>query len=112
MSRDFTYIEDIVNGIELLLENPPREEVKAAYRISNIGNGSPQSLGDFIEAIEASMGMTAKKEFLPMQAGDVPQTWADISDIQKMGYKSTTDISEGVQKFVDWFLAYRGNKEQ
>lgn len=112
MSRDFTFIEDIVIGIELLLENPPREEVKAAYRISNIGNGSPQSLGDFIEAIEASMGMTVKKEFLPMQAGDVPQTWADISDIQKMGYKSTTDISEGVQKFVDWFLAYRGNKEQ
>ena len=112
MSRDFTFIEDIVNGIELLLENPPREEVKAAYRISNIGNGSPQSLGDFIEAIEASMGMTVKKEFLPMQAGDVPQTWADISDIQKMGYKSITDISEGVQKFVDWFLAYRGNKEQ
>lgn len=110
MSRDFTFIEDIVNGIELLLENPPREEVKAAYRISNIGNGSPQSLGDFIEAIEASMGMTAKKEFLPMQAGDVPQTWADISDIQKMGYKSTTGIREGVQKFVDWFLNYRGIK--
>jgi UDP-glucuronate 4-epimerase len=113
MRRDFTYIDDIVNGIEILLSNPPKkEEVKVAYRLANSGNGSPQSLGDFIEAIETSMGSTAKKEYVPMQDGDVPQTWADISDIQKMGYKNTTDISEGVQKFVDWFLAYRGNKEQ
>jgi UDP-glucuronate 4-epimerase len=107
MSRDFTYIDDIVNGIEILLANPPKKEVnKPAYRISNIGNGSPQSLGDFINAIETSYGKEAEKQYLPMQAGDVPQTWADISEIEKLGYKSTTDIITGVQKFIDWFKSY------
>jgi len=107
MSRDFTYIDDIVNGIEILLTNPPVKEAnKPAYRLSNIGNGDPQSLGDFIKAIEASLGVHAKKEYLPMQAGDVPQTWADISEIEKLGYKSTTEINEGVDKFVTWFKNY------
>jgi UDP-glucuronate 4-epimerase len=107
MSRDFTYIDDIVNGIEILLANPlEKTDENPAYRISNIGNGSPQSLGDFINAIETSFGVEAKKEFLPMQAGDVPQTWADISEIQKLGYKSTTKIAVGVQKFVEWFVLY------
>lgn len=107
MSRDFTYIDDIVNGIEILLANPPeKKETKSAYRLSNIGNGNPQSLGDFIEAIETSLGVKAKKEYLPMQAGDVPQTWADVSDIEKLGYRSTTEIKEGVQKFVEWFVNY------
>ncbi len=107
MSRDFTYIDDIVNGIEILLVNPPEKTVdKPAYRVSNIGNGSPQSLGDFIKAIETSFGVEAKKEFLPMQAGDVPQTWADISEIEKLGYKSTTQIEEGVANFIKWFKTY------
>ena len=107
MSRDFTYIDDIVKGIEILLQNIPKErENKPAYRVSNIGNGNPQSLGDFIKAIETSFGKEAQKEFLPMQAGDVPQTWADISEIEKMGYKSTTEIKEGVEKFVEWFKNY------
>jgi len=107
MSRDFTYIDDIVSGIEILLQNPPLlKEDKPAYRISNIGNGSPQSLGNFIKAIETSFGKEAQKEFLPMQAGDVPKTWADISEIEKMGYKSTTEIQEGVEKFVAWFKNY------
>jgi UDP-glucuronate 4-epimerase len=107
MSRDFTYIDDIVNGIEILLANPPeKKETKAPYRLSNIGNGNPQSLGDFIEAIETSLGVKAKKEYLPMQAGDVPQTWADVRDIEKLGYRSTTEIKEGVQKFVEWFVNY------
>jgi len=110
MSRDFTYIDDIVNGIEILLANPPQKtEENSAYRISNIGNGNPESLGDFIKAIETSLGVEAKKEFLPMQAGDVPQTWADITEIQKMGYKSTTKIGEGVQKFIDWFKMYNAS---
>jgi UDP-glucuronate 4-epimerase len=104
MSRDFTYIDDIVNGIEILLQNlPQKEEGKAAYRVSNIGNGNPQSLGVFIKAIETSFGKEAQKEFLPMQAGDVPQTWADVSEIEKMGYKSMIGINEGVEKFVKWF---------
>jgi len=107
MSRDFTYIDDVVNGIEILLKNPPAKEGgEAAYKLSNIWNGNPQSLGDFIKAIETSFGIEAKKEFLPMQAGDVPQTWADVSDIEKLGYKSTTQIKEGVQKFVGWFKGY------
>jgi UDP-glucuronate 4-epimerase len=111
MSRDFTYIDDIINGIELLLQNPPiKKEEKPACRISNIGNGSPESLGDFIKAIETSFGKEAQKEYLPMQDGDVPQTWADVSEIEKMGYKSKTQISEGVQEFVDWFKNYEIEK--
>jgi UDP-glucuronate 4-epimerase len=107
MSRDFTYIDDIVSGIEILLQVPPVIlNDKPAYRISNIGNGNPQSLGSFIKAIEKGFGVEAKKEYLPMQAGDVPQTWADISDIEKLGYKSTTPIEKGVEEFVIWFKKY------
>jgi UDP-glucuronate 4-epimerase len=107
MRRDFTYIDDIVSGIEILLKNPPvKSNGNSAYKISNIGNGSPQPLGDFIQAIETGFGVEAKKEYLPMQAGDVPQTWADVSEIEKLGYKSLTEIKEGVLKFVDWFKKY------
>ena len=107
MSRDFTYIDDIIAGIEILLKNAPVEENgNAAYKISNIGNGSPQSLGDFIKAIETSFGKEAKKEYLPMQAGDVPQTWADVSEIENFGYKSSVCIVEGVESFVNWFKSY------
>ena len=107
MSRDFTYIDDIIAGIEILLKNAPVEENgNAAYKISNIGNGSPQSLGDFIKAIETSFGKEAKKEYLPMQAGDVPQTWADVSEMEKFGYKSSVAIEEGVESFVNWFKSY------
>lgn len=107
MSRDFTYIDDIINGIEILLENPPiKKEDKPAYRISNIGNGNPQSLGDFIKAIEDSFGIEAKKEYVPMQAGDVSQTWADVSELEKLGYKSSVGIKEGVEQFVIWYKIY------
>ena len=111
MSRDFTYIDDIIKGIEILLENPPIKKVdKPAYRISNIGNGSPQSLGAFIKAIETSFGVEAKKEFMPMQAGDVPQTWADLTELEKLGYKSSVKIKEGVEKFGEWFKKYKNLK--
>ena len=94
-------------SIEILLINAPLEENgNAAYKISNIGNGSPQSLGDFIKAIETSFGKEAKKEYLPMQAGDVPQTWADVSELEKLGYKSRIEIEEGVRNFVVWFQEY------
>ncbi|MBG7611714.1 NAD-dependent epimerase [Polaribacter sp. BAL334] len=107
MSRDFTYIDDIVNGIQIIVNFPkniiPKNEL---YKIFNIGNGSPESLGNFIKEIENSFGVDAKKIFLPMQAGDVPRTWADIKEIEKLGYKSTTKINEGVSKFVDWYKKY------
>lgn len=107
MSRDFTYIDDIVRGIEILLSNPPGEtKDKPAYRVSNIGNGKPQSLIDFIKAIENSIGIIAKKNYLPIQPGDVPQTWADVTELEKMGYNSEIDINEGVQYFIDWFKKY------
>lgn len=110
MSRDFTYIDDIINGIKIVLNNPPElkdeEDKHAPYRLSNIGNGSPESLGDFIAAIEDGFGRTAKKEFFPMQPGDVPRTWADVSDLKKMGYKSTVNIKNGVKKFIDWYKEY------
>ncbi|PQJ72080.1 NAD-dependent epimerase [Polaribacter butkevichii] len=107
MRRDFTYIDDIISGIEILLANAPKKiNEKPPYRISNIGNGSPESLGDFIKAIEVSLGVEAKKEYLPMQPGDVPQTWADITEIEKLGYKSTTGINEGVKKFIVWFSEF------
>lgn len=108
MSRDFTYIDDIINGIEILLETPPKKNTeKVRYRLSNIGNGKPQSLSDFIKAIEVSLKIKSRKEYLPMQAGDVPQTWADISEIEELGYKSTVSINEGVSKFVKWFVNFK-----
>jgi UDP-glucuronate 4-epimerase len=107
MRRDFTYIDDIINGIELLLKNQCQKVSNTpSYQIFNIGNGSPESLGDFIKAIESNFGVEAKKEYLPMQPGDVPQTWADTSEIEKLGYKSATKISEGVQQFVEWYKKY------
>lgn len=110
MKRDFTYIDDIVHGIELLLKNPPLTNNEGlAYRVSNIGKGSPESLEAFIKALESSLEKKAIKEYLPMQAGDVPQTWADINDLKKMGYKSLFSIDEGVQKFVSWFKNYHQN---
>jgi UDP-glucuronate 4-epimerase len=110
MSRDFTYIDDIVNGIEILLKNAPNTaKRRVPYRVSNIGNGNPQSLGSFIKAIETSFGKEAKKVFLPMQAGDVPQTWADISELENLGYKSEIGIEKGVGKFVKWYQEYTNN---
>jgi len=110
MSRDFTYIDDIVNGIEILLKNVPKiNEMKAPYRVSNIGNGNPQSLGHFIRVIENSFGKEAKKEFLPMQAGDVPRTWADITELENLGYRSEIGIEKGVGEFVKWYQEYTNN---
>lgn len=111
MSRDFTFIDDVIKGIELLIKNPPLKVLdKPSYRISNIGNGNPQSLEKFIKEIEICFGVVSKKEYLPMQAGDVPQTWADISEIESLGYKSSIGVKEGVRHFVDWFKSYNKNK--
>jgi UDP-glucuronate 4-epimerase len=107
MSRDFTYIDDIISGIEISLGLPPSEDKqKAPCRIFNIGKGSPETLEDFILCIEKSLNKKAHKKMLPIQPGDVPKTWADISDLKEMGYKSSTPIEEGVDKFVKWYKKY------
>jgi UDP-glucuronate 4-epimerase len=107
MSRDFTYIDDIVNGIVITLENPNKEISR--YQLFNIGNGSPVSLLKFIECMESSLGIHAKKNFMDMQPGDVPRTWADTNKLNTLGYQSTTSIKEGVDSFVDWFKEYFNN---
>ncbi len=119
MKRDFTYIDDLVESIVRLAELPPKEgepvaernslSPAAPYRVVNIGGGQPEGLMDFIAAIEASLGKPAKCNYLPMQKGDVPATWAapDLL-IALTGFAPSTPIAKGVQAFVDWRLAYLG----
>ena len=118
MKRDFTYIDDIVNGIIRTLDVPPRANDKwsslipdpsystAPYRLFNIGNNSPVLLTEFIEAIEESLGITAIKNYLPIQPGDVIETYADIQNISKLGYAPSTDIKTGVKLLIDWYKSY------
>jgi len=107
MSRDFTYIDDIISGIEISLSLPSsKDKQQVPYRIFNIGKGSPETLEDFISCIEKSLDKKAHKKMLPIQPGDVPKTWADISDLKGMGYKSSTPIEKGVDKFVKWYKEY------
>lgn len=116
MQRDFTYIDDIVEGVYLAMQNPAQPNPdwkadqpeasgsKAPYSIYNIGNSKPVKLLDFIEAIEAKTGKTADKVMLPIQPGDVPATFADVSMLRnKMGYNPTTTVKDGVSEFVDWY---------
>lgn len=102
LSRDFTYIDDIVNGvINTLLEDSKNESL---YKLYNIGNNSPVKLLDFITAIEQELETTATKEMLPMQAGDVHQTWANVNQLQEdYYYKSNTTINKGVNAFISWY---------
>lgn len=108
MMRDFTYIDDIVKGIANILPNPPAEiETGARYKVYNIGNNKPEKLMDYIETLEKHLGREAKKEFLPMQPGDVYQTYADVSDLMHdFDFKPSTSIDEGLGKFVTWFKEY------
>ncbi|GAB6091117.1 NAD-dependent epimerase [Spirochaeta dissipatitropha] len=116
MKRDFTYIDDIVEGIVRVIDNPPKGNhnwsgatpdpgsAKDPYKIYNIGNGSPVKLIDFIQAIENAIGRKATMNFLPLQPGDVPATWADTTDLERdMGYKPSTPIQKGVSNFVEWY---------
>ena len=107
LSRDFTYIDDIVNGVvNTLLEDSKNE---ALYKLYNIGNSSPVKLLDFIEAIEEVLETTATKDMLPMQAGDVQQTWADVSNLgNDYGYCSKVTIIEGVIEFINWYKIFYG----
>ena len=106
MLRDYTYIDDIIAGILAVLCNPPaRDEKGAAYKLYNIGNHHPVKLMDFISVLEKCLGREAKKEFLPMQKGDVYQTYADVSGLMKdFGFKPDTPIEEGLARFTEWFL--------
>ena len=119
MRRDFTYIDDIVEGIYRLISNIPVKNLTwssedpdpatsfAPYRVFNIGNNKPVELMRFIEAIENALGMRSKKNFLPMQDGDVPETYADVNDLfREIGFKPATSIENGLKKFVDWYLGY------
>ena len=117
MMRDFTYIDDIVEGIIRIQNKIPvaqtnwdvsnSSESFAPYKVYNIGNNQPVQLMTFIEAIEKATGVTAVKELYPMQDGDVPATYADIDDLQNaVGFKPATPISQGMQQFVDWYRDY------
>ena len=110
MYRDFTYIDDIITGVMDILCNPPnQDELGAFYKIYNIGNNKPEKLMDYIATLEECLGRVAKKEYLPMQPGDVFQTYADVSDlINDFNFKPDTSIEEGLGKFSKWFLSYYG----
>ena len=120
MERDFTYVADLVRAIELLIPLPPERPSSPAdvaagdslspvapYRVVNIGNSQPVRLLDFIEIIEAKLGKKAQRNYMGMQPGDVPASWADATLLQKLtGYTPQTSVEQGVSQFVDWFRDY------
>lgn len=108
MQRDFTYIDDIVEGIYRILSKPPfKSSESPAFRICNIGNNNPVKLERFINAIEASCGKTAVRIDMPMQPGDVPTTFADTANLEKLiNYRPKTSIEEGIRNFVEWYIKY------
>ncbi|MFZ3100868.1 MAG: hypothetical protein WA113_01415 [Desulfitobacteriaceae bacterium] len=105
MYRDFTYVDDIVIGVKNILCNPPKaNENGVIYKIYNIGNNKPEKLMDFIQTLEQCLGKEAKKEYLPMQPGDVYQTYADVTELMNdFGFKPSTSIAEGLARFVEWY---------
>jgi UDP-glucuronate 4-epimerase len=117
--RDFTYVDDIVEGIIRVMDKPAEPNTEwsskdpdpgssfAPWRVYNIGNNNPVELNDYINAIEKATGIEAKKELLPLQPGDVPDTFADVSDLEKFfDYKPSTEIEDGIRNFVDWYKGY------
>jgi UDP-glucuronate 4-epimerase len=119
--RDFTYIDDIVEGILRVLdrvpeanpawtgEDPDSATSSAPYRLYNIGNNRPVELMDYIGTLERCLGREAQKNMLPLQAGDVPDTYADVDDlVRDTGYKPSTPVEVGVSRFVDWYRSYYG----
>ena len=122
MYRDFTYVDDLVRGIRLLIDAAPERPASpdeiaegdslspvAPFRIVNIGNSTKVRLTDFIAAIEDALGMTAQRNLMEMQPGDVPATWADATLLQRLtGYRPQTDVREGIARFVAWYREYYG----
>ena len=119
MRRDFTYVDDIVEGVVRVLDRPPAGDAAwsgaapdpssspARYRVYNIGNGRPVELMDFIRAIEKALGRKAELSLLPLQPGDVPATWADTSDLERdFGFRPRTPVEEGIARFVAWYREY------
>ena len=119
MQRDFTYIDDIVEGIIRVLDTIPQPNPEWSgmapdpgtsrdpYRIYNIGNNQPVDLLHFIDVLEKCLGLTAEKHFLPMQAGDVPETYADVDDLMRdVGFRPATPITDGIARFVEWYREY------
>ena len=117
--RDFTYVDDIVEGVIRVLDkpaqsnpnwsgdNPDSGTSRAPWRLYNIGNNSPVELMDYIKAIESALGVNAKKELLPLQPGDVPDTYADVDDlVREFGYKPSMSVKQGVKNFVEWYKEY------
>lgn len=122
MVRDFTYIDDIVEGVirvcdKVAAPNPAYDAAhpdpatsNASYRVFNIGNSQPTPLMDYIHAIESALGIEAKKNFLPMQPGDVPATNADTSELDAwVGFKPSTPVQEGVARFINWYRRFYGH---
>lgn len=123
MMRDFTYVDDIIESIYRLIQrkpepnpawdgnNPDPGTSYAPYKVYNIGNNSPVNLMDFISSIEEKLGIEAKKDFLPLQAGDVPATYANVEDLYNdINFKPQTSIKDGVGAFIDWYIEYYGVK--
>jgi len=122
MRRDFTYIDDIVEGVVRVLDHIPSSNPywsgnspdpctsQAPYKLYNIGNNQPVELMSYIETLEKALEKTAKKNMLPMQAGDVPMTYADVNDLERdIGFKPQTSIMEGIGNFVKWYKSYYYN---
>jgi UDP-glucuronate 4-epimerase len=123
MLRDFTYIDDIVEGVVRVIDNPAKPDPtwdgktgtasrsSAPYKVYNIGNNNPVRLMDFITAIENKLGKRIEKNMMPIQPGDVPATYADVNDlVEDLGYKPATPIQEGINRFVDWYLEFFKNE--
>jgi len=121
--RDFTYVDDIVEGVKRVLDTPAAPDAgwdphdpspassRAPHRLYNIGNNNWVTLDRYIEVIEQRLGREARKNLLPMQPGDVPDTYADVDDlVRDMGYRPSTSVEEGVSRFVDWYLEYYGDR--
>lgn len=118
MQRDFTFIDDVIEGVVRVMHQPPKAALNnnhnnARYKIYNIGNNQPVELLTFIEVIEKAMGKQAIKNFLPMQPGDVPRTYADVDELmQDVGFKPTTNIEQGIDNFVRWYKDFYQSQPQ
>jgi len=112
MRRDFTYVDDVVEAIHRLIERPPAADARGApWRLYNIGNNKPTEVTDLVAIIEAATGKTAQRQNLPMQPGDAPETYADVSDLAAaVGFAPNTPLDEGIRRFVAWYRSYHAIK--